>query len=72
MRWSTKKQNFVTLSPIETELVALCSSVSGELWLKKLMPHFDLNVEKIVLKITTETCHLLIILEMSEELSIWK
>lgn len=40
--WTTKKQTSVALSTTEAELVALCASVSEDLWLKKLF--LDLRV----------------------------
>lgn len=45
--WTTRKQNCVTLSTTESELVALCSSVCEGLWLRKLLKDFDIIIDKI-------------------------
>uniref|UniRef100_A0A1Y1MQF0 Endonuclease n=2 Tax=Photinus pyralis TaxID=7054 RepID=A0A1Y1MQF0_PHOPY len=44
IHWATKKQNCITLSTSEAELVALCSAVCEGIWLNKLLLDFDYNI----------------------------
>lgn len=46
--WVTRKQNCVTLSTTEAELVALSVSVCEGLWLVKLMKDFGFEINKII------------------------
>lgn len=45
--WVTRKQNCVSLSTTEAELVALCTAVSEVLYIKKLLSDFDLYITNI-------------------------
>lgn len=47
--WVTKKQNCITLSTTEAELVALCSAVQDCLWIKKILN--DMKIQHNTLKI---------------------
>lgn len=43
--WHTKKQNCVTLSTTEASLVALCTSVTEGLWLRKILIDLNCNID---------------------------
>ncbi|XP_031334493.1 secreted RxLR effector protein 161-like [Photinus pyralis] len=45
--WATRKQNCVTLSTTEAELVALCDSVKEGIWLRKLILDFGLDGKRV-------------------------
>ena len=41
--WFSRKQNLVTLSSTEAEMVALCSSVRETVWLKRILSEFNID-----------------------------
>lgn len=48
LMWGTRKQNCVSLSTTEAELVALCTAVCEGLWLRKLFCDFGISFETIL------------------------
>lgn len=46
--WSTKKQNCVSLSTTESELVALCSALTEGLWVQKVLKDLGVNISKFI------------------------
>lgn len=47
--WKSKKQNIVTLSTTEAELVALCESCVESCWLIKLLKDVDVNLKHVTI-----------------------
>lgn len=47
--WKSKKQNIVTLSTTEAELVALCESCVESCWLIKLVKDVDVNLKHVTI-----------------------
>lgn len=54
--WTTRKQNCVSLSTTEAELVALCSAVTEGLWLRKLCCDFQVNIQTITYHEDNQGC----------------
>lgn len=56
LMWSTRKQQCVSLSTTEAELVALCTAVSEGLWLLKLVEGFRLSVRPMLVYEDNQGC----------------
>ena len=54
--WGTKKQQMVTLSTAEAELVSVCVSVQSGLWLVKLLSDFNIDVGKLIIWEDNQAC----------------
>lgn len=54
--WTTRKQQCVSLSTSEAELIALCSAVSEGLWIRKLIKDFNVDIQYITFYEDNQGC----------------
>lgn len=54
--WHTKKQNCVTLSTTEAELVAFCISITEGLWLRKILSDLDCKIDNLCIFEDNQGC----------------
>lgn len=47
--WATRKQNCVSLSTTQAELISLCSAITEALWIKKILN--DIKIKNIIVKV---------------------